>query len=253
MMADFRFHLALQAVWEFVGIANKYIVGNEPWTLAKDPEKAARLDTVLYNLLECLRLLTLTLQPVMPGAAARMAAGLGFIPNDPLVALLDPGGAWGRLPPGGKLTAIDALFPRLAAAPVESPQTNEPPAGPPVAKQQPPEQAEVDYLDIGDFRKLDLRVAEVVAAEPIKNSKKLLKVTVMAPEERTIVAGIAEHYRPEDLIGSQVIIVANLKPAKLMGVSSHGMVLAAKTSVDGKEKLVLTAIRDKVAPGSKIS
>ncbi len=253
MMADFRFHLALQAVWELVGIANRYIVGNEPWTLAKDPEKAARLDTVLYNLLECLRLLTLTLQPVMPGAAARMAAGLGFNSNDPLVTLLDPGGAWGGLVPGGELTPIDALCPRLVAAPVESPQTNGPPAGPPVAKEQPPEPAEVDYLDIEDFRRLDLRVAEVIAAEPIKNSNRLLKVTVLAPEERTIVAGIAEHYRPEELIGSQVIIVANLKPAKLMGVRSHGMVLAAKTPVAGGEKLVLTTIRGKVAPGSKIS
>jgi methionyl-tRNA synthetase len=252
-MADFRFHLALQAVWEFVGTANKYIVGNAPWTLAKDPEKAARLDTVLYNLLECLRLLTLTLQPVMPGAAARMAAGLGFIPNDPLVASLEQGGVWGRLVPGGELTAIDALFPRLQAAIGEGVKTGEPLAKPPAIEQEVAEMAEADYLDLEDFRKLDLRVAEVVAAEPIKNSKKLLKVTVMAPEARTIVAGIAEHYSPEDLIGSQVIIVANLKPAKLMGVRSHGMVLAAKTSVDGKERLVLTAIRDKVAPGSKIS
>jgi len=80
-----------------------------------------------------------------------------------------------------------------------------------------------------------------------------LKVTVMAPEARTIVAGIGEHYRPEELIGSQVIIVANLKPAKLMGVSSHGMVLAARTSVDGSDKLVLTTIRDRVAPGTKIT
>lgn len=253
MMADFRFHLALQAVWEFVGIANKYIVGNAPWALAKDPEKAARLDTVLYNLLECLRLLTLTLQPVMPGAAARMAAGLGFISNDPLVASLAQGGAWGKLLPGGELTAIDALFPRLLATPGESVKTGEEPAEPQVIKQEPPAMAEVDYLDFHDFRKLDLRVAEVVAAEPIKNSKKLLNLTVMAPEARTIVAGIGEHYRPEELIGSQVIIVANLKPAKLMGVSSHGMVLAARTSVDGSEKLVVTTIRDRVAPGSKIT
>ena len=112
-MADFRFHLGLQAVWELVGLANRYIVNNEPWALARDAEKTVRLDTVLYNLLECLRLLTLTLRPIMPGAAAKMAAGLGFSADDPLVSSLERGGSWGLLAPGGQLTDMPALFPRL--------------------------------------------------------------------------------------------------------------------------------------------
>ena len=253
MMAEFRFHLGLQAIWELVGFANKYIVGNEPWALAKDPEKTARLDTVLYNLLECLRLLTLTLQPIMPGAAARMAAGLGLAAGDPLVASLGQGGAWGRLVPGGQLTAITALFPRLEGIkPVEpGGKINE--ERPQPRKQDTKEIGEIDFVDFPYFQKLDLRVAEIIAVDPVKNSRKLLQVTVLAPEERTIVAGIAEHYRPEELIGSQVIIVANLKPAKLMGIHSHGMILAAKSMVDGKEKLVISRVQDRVAPGSKVA
>jgi methionyl-tRNA synthetase len=253
MMTEFRFHLGLQAVWDLVSLANKYIVSQEPWALAKDIEKAARLDTVLYNLLECLRLLTLTLQPVMPGAAARMAAGLGLTADAPLVTSLGKGGAWGLLVPGGKLTAVTALFPRLENKTGEPERKTKDGKRPQPEKQDPPVMAEVDFVDFQYFQKLDLRIAEIISVEPIKNSNKLLKVTVLAPEERTIVAGIAEHYRPEELIGSQVIIVANLKPAKLMGVSSHGMVLAAKTVVDGKEKLVLSKVRERMAPGSKVA
>ncbi len=251
-MAEFRFHQGLQAIWELVGFANKYIVTNEPWALAKDDGKAARLDTVLYNLLECLRLLTLVLQPVMPGAAARMAVGLGLVATDPLVVSLVRGGAWGLLVPGGKLTAVSALFPRLEGEKKAAAEGKKE-----AGKLHPPKQQDLsiaaELVDFRFFQQLDLRVAEIIAVEPIKNSKKLLKVKVLAPEERTIVAGIAEHYRPEDLLGSQVVIVANLKPATLMGVSSHGMILAAKTNVDGKEKLVLASVTEKVAAGSKIA
>ncbi|MFH0784438.1 MAG: methionine--tRNA ligase [Pseudomonadota bacterium] len=252
-MADFRFHLGLQAIWELVGLANKYIVGNEPWALAKDPAKATRLDTVLYNLLECLRLLTLTLQPVMPGAAAKMAAGLGLTADDPLVASLDKGGEWGLLAPGGVLTAITSLFPRLEGKPIEPDGKNKDQSRSQTKNEDTQVMPETELVDFQYFQKLDLRIAEIIAVEPIKNSRKLLKVTVLAPEERTIVAGIAEHYCPEELIGSQVVIVANLKPTKLMGVSSHGMILVAKTLVDGKEKMVLSGAREKVAPGSKVA
>jgi methionyl-tRNA synthetase len=108
-------------------------------------------------------------------------------------------------------------------------------------------------ISFDDFKKIDLRVAEIVAAEPVKKSQKLLKLTVNSPENRTIVAGIAEHYSPDELIGRQVIIVANLKPAKLMGIRSEGMVLVAKMDVDGKERLVLSSISDIVVPGSKVA
>jgi len=251
LMADFLFHRGLQAIWEFVGMVNRYIVSHEPWVLAKEPAKAGRLDTVLYNTLECLRLLTLVLQPVMPGAAGRMATGLGLDPKDHLVNSLPRGGGWSLLTPGIELQNIDNLFPRLDGAGKEAkPVRGE-------KKQQKKNgsspEAEPDLLDISHFQQLDLRAAEITAAEPIKKSKKLLKLTVMAPEERTIVAGIAEYYTPTELLGRQVVIVANLKPAKLMGVRSQGMVLAAKTVQDGKERLVLSSLSDIVIPGSKIA
>jgi len=254
-MADFHFHRGLQTVWEFVGVANKYIVENEPWALAKDSSQAARLDTVLYNSLECLRLLTLVLQPVMPGAAAKMAAGLGLATGDERISSLAKGGVWNLLTPGSELQTIDNLFPRLddnkkeKDAGAAGPKKEEKDAAPVIAGAG----AGADLLDFASFQQLDLRVAEIVAAEPIKKSKKLLKLTVKAPEERTIVAGIAEFYQAEQLIGKQVIIVANLKPAKLMGVHSQGMVLAAKSDEGGQERLVLSSLSDRVVPGSKVA
>lgn len=250
-MAAFRFHLGLQAVWEFVGLANKYIVANEPWALAKDADKATRLDSVLYVLLECLRLLALVLQPVMPGAAAKMVEGLSFDLTDKRVNDLDIGRNWGLTAPGMRLQKIDSLFPRLdkkggqpaAAGKVEK-KTGEKPEH---------DTASDSGVAYGDFQKLDLRVAEIVSAEAIKKSAKLLKLTVNAPEKRIIVAGIAEHYSPDELVGRQVIIVANLKPVKLMGIVSEGMVLVANTTVEGRERLVLSAISDIVSPGDKIS
>ncbi len=251
LMADFLFHRALQTVWDFVGMANRYIVSNAPWTLAKDPAQSARLDTVLYNTLECLRLLTLVLQPVMPGAAIKMAKGLGLAAGDERVCSLDHGGTWKLLAPGSLLPATETLFPRLeddkSAVKKSAPEKAE------GAKNEPLPEIDRDLVDFAYFQKLDLRVAEIVAAEPIKKSKKLLKLTVRVPAERTIVAGIAEYYNAEDLIGRQVLIVANLKPVKIMGVSSHGMVLAARTEIDGKERLVLSTVSDMVVSGSKVA
>ncbi len=251
MMDDFRFHLALQAVWEVVGLANKYIVGNEPWALAKDPAQSGRLDTVLYNLLECLRLLTLTLSPVMPGAAAKMAAGLGLSSDDSRICSLAEGGVWGGLTPGSRLQPLEPLFPRLEA------KRQTPTAEPKASVEKPATPAEAppveNLVDFELFRQLELRVGEIAAAEPIKKSKKLVKLTVLAPEQRTIVAGIAEHYRPEELVGRQVVIVANLKPAKIMGVTSHGMVLAAKATVNGEEKLILSSVSETVEPGCRVA
>ncbi len=250
-MARFRFHLGLKAVWGFISLANKYIVANEPWTLAKDPDKSKRLDTVLYNLVECLRLLTLVLQPIMPGAVLKMAEGLGLAAENETITLLESGGKWGALEAGVQLQAIDSLFPRLDSGKKKIVQKTKKAAE--GKKDKVGDVVETELVDFGYFQKLDLRVAEIVAAEPIKKSKKLLKLTVKAPELRTVVAGIAENYDPEKLIGKQVIIVANLKPAKLMGVTSQGMVLAAQHIEEGKDSLVLSSIQDIVAPGSKVA
>lgn len=248
-MADFRFHHGLQAVWEVVGLANKYIVNNAPWVLAKDDGQAARLDTVLYNLLECLRLLTLVLRPVMPGAAAKMAAALGFAEDHPLVSSLAAGGAWGLLDGGRQLSAASALFPRIE----DKSAVKEEKGGAEPARREQSTVPGVGLVEFAEFKKLDLRVAEIIAVEPVKNSNKLLKITVNAPESRVIVAGIAEHYRAEELLGRQVLIVANLKPAKLMGVTSQGMILVAKSMVEGRERMVLVTVAGPVDPGCPVA
>jgi methionyl-tRNA synthetase len=248
--ANFQFHLGLQAIWELIGFANRYIVQNEPWVLAADPERKSRLDTVLYNLAECLRLLTLVLTPIMPTTCQKMAEGLGFSAGDKLVSDLEQGGSWGLFPAGVCLHKIEALFPRVEKkkAAVEKPSPKKENKGKKSKKEE-----EEGVIGLEQFKYVDLRVATVVAAERIKNSEKLLKLTVLVPEERTIVAGIAEYYTPEDMVGRQVIVVANLKPAKLMGVTSHGMLLAAKMEVEGKQRLVLSAVADQIEAGSKVS
>lgn len=248
-MADFQFHRALAAVWELISLANKYIVNNEPWSLAKDPGQEARLHTVLYNLHETLRLLTLLLQPVMPGTCKKMAIGLGIKEDDALVTSL-ASAEWGGLPVNTELTKIDSLFPRMESKKKkQQPQKQEKKQ----KKKAPQTENTEGLITFDQFQDVELRVAEIVAAEPIKKSDRLLKLTVKAPEERTIVAGIAEYYTAEDVVGRQVLIVANLKPVKLMGVESQGMVLAAKVEEDGKSRLVLSSISAPVPVGSKVA
>lgn len=255
-MAQFQFHRGLQAVWELVGQANRYIVTNEPWALAKDSARAGRLATVLYNLMESLRLLALVLKPVMPETAGKMASALGIDPADPAVNFLEAGGRWNVLVPGTVTGKAEPLFPRIDAKEHLGGEQAEPrKADKPKGKEKAiaPAAGGEGLITFEQFQGVELRVAEVVAAERIKKSDRLLKLTVHAPEERTIVAGIAEHYSPEEIVGRQVLVVANLKPAKLMGIPSQGMVLAAKTEVDGKEKLVLATVGEKVAVGSRVA
>jgi methionyl-tRNA synthetase len=254
-MSTFKFHRALQVVWELISQANKYIVTNEPWALVKAPDRVGRLHTVLYNLTETLRLLTLLLQPVMPGTCGKMAEGLGLKQDSPLVTDLSGNGSWGKLEAGTRLQKIDALFPRVETkmkkSPVkqESKKKNNEKKG---KNKQKPENIE-GVISFDQFQKVELRVAEIIAAEPVKKSDRLLKLTVKAPEERVIVAGIAEYYSPEDLPGMLVLIVANLQPVKLMGVESQGMVLAAKIEEDGKTRLVLSSVSAPVPPGAGVA
>jgi methionyl-tRNA synthetase len=240
-MAHFRFHRALQAVWKVVSKANKYIVENAPWELAKDEANQEQLHTVFYTLLETLRILQVVVSPIMPATARKMAAGLGVDHSD----TLEIAGKWGGLKPGTAIQKPEQLFPRLekkkdAPRPAKTKDRQKP---------KGPEQQLEGIITFEDFGNVELKVAEITGAEVIKKSDRLLKLTVKAPEVRTIVAGIAEHYSPEELIGRQVIIVANLKPATLMGVQSEGMVLAAK---DGK-RLVLASLAATVAPGSRVA
>ncbi len=249
-MDDFKFHKALQAIWEVIGLLNRYIVSNAPWELVKDTRQAAhRLPTVLYILAEALWKITLVLKPIMPQTSEKMAMALGMQAKYADATIEDTLN-WEGIPAGTVIDKRTQLFPRLDKKTDVS--------TPPAAKQQIKTKAKTDLgeglISFDQFNAVELRVAEIVTAEKVTKSDRLLKLTVRAPEERTIVAGIALHYCPEDLIGQRVIIAANLKPAKLMGILSQGMVLAAKEQqADGTEKLVLTTVTSPIAAGSRVS
>ncbi len=225
-------------LWELISEINRYIVLTEPWKLFKNQDQE-RLDVVLYTILEALRWVAVLLLPVMPGSAPKMLEQLGLPPDTWETELLPPL-SWGQLPAGIKLNQGEPLFPRLEAVEIKpAGETGKTPAMAPVKPQ----------IDLQTFQQLDLRVGKIIAAEKIAKSDKLLKLEIDVGEPRQVVAGIAQHYEPGDLIGKQVIVVVNLKPAKLMGVESHGMVLAAKS--DGR--LFLISPEKDVIPGSTVS
>jgi methionyl-tRNA synthetase len=232
---------ALVEVMARVGAANQSIVAFEPWAVAKQPARKQELEAFLYDLLEEVRLVAVLVSPVMPRAAGRILSMLGLEDRS-----LGPGDlAGGRLEPGRRLGRVEPLFPRIDKRSTKEnavPETPTPPAT--LAVPDPG-----DKIDIADFAKVVLRVAQIKEAEKIPGSKKLIRLQVdLGTETRQVVAGIAESYAPEALVGKKVALVANLKAAKLMGHESNGMVLAA--SVDGKA--VLTTFDADVAPGTKI-
>ena len=225
---------------------NKYVDETAPWGLAKDPSTSERLKTVMYNLLEGLRIVAGLISPVMPDTSKTMLVHLGFGESQ-LTPGLDDLRAWRRLEPGFRLTKVKALFPRIDTnRPKEEAKIEEAPPSP-VSSLDPPLKPEITF---DDFSKIDLRTATVIRAESIPKAEKLLKVTVDMGEgrERTIVAGISKSYTPEELTGKKVIIVANLKPAKLMGQVSQGMILAAW---DGEAFNVAT-FDQTIKPGTQV-
>jgi methionyl-tRNA synthetase len=239
-MGSFEFHRALMAVWEFIRQMNKTIDVTAPWVLAKKKSSRKQLEAVIYHLLEGLRIISGLIYPVMPDTAKNMQKRLGLKPDDSFYHL-DHLKTWKAIAPGTALLKSVALFPRIEIgekAPDSAPQTQEEPA---VLNIKP-------EITLDEFSRIDLRVATVVHAERIPKAKKLLKLEVDMGQKRTLVAGIAEKYSPEDLIGKQVIIVANLKPAKLMGVVSNGMVVAA---VDDSGPTLAT-LEKPVAPGTPL-
>jgi methionyl-tRNA synthetase len=233
-MEEFAFHRALEAIWVFIGALNGYVDTHKPWELARDPARRPQLERVLYVLGESLRILSIVLAPFLPDAAARLRRALGQ-GGEPRLA--DMG--WGGLPAGASVAKLSGLFPRVEARRKEETTAA---AGPAATGAEPP-------VAIADFARIDLRVAEVLAAEPVAKSRKLLKLLVsLGTEQRTVVAGVAEQYAPSDLVGKKIVIVANLQPATLMGVESQGMLLAG--SADGK-LAVLTLDRD-LPPGARV-
>ncbi|MBI4573830.1 MAG: methionine--tRNA ligase subunit beta, partial [candidate division NC10 bacterium] len=235
-MESLALHRALEAIWDCLDAANQYIDGQKPWELAKrDP---AALRRVLGHACEALRLVTLHLCPFMPTTADRMWSRLG-LPGSPADARLDKEGIWGRAEERDSRPG-DALFPRVELSLEESP--------PPSADSSAPAVAE--EISLEEFRRLDLRVAEILEARAVRGSKKLVELRVSTgTTQRTIVAGILLEYPPAELVGKRIVIVANLKPSRLMGVESRGMLLAA-TGPDGR--IVLLTPEKPVAPGSQV-
>lgn len=234
-MTNWKINDALRAVWAYIRSLNKFIDVTEPWILAKDEAKAPALQAVLYHICEGLRFVALMAEPVIPIGAEKIWNQLG------LTGFADAGYAdltWGGIPDGTIVHKEAPIYPRIdmeeeakKAAAIEAKIKEEEAAkAPEVNPAIEPVKREITF---DDFGKIDLRVAKILTAEKVKKSRKLIKMTVsLGNEERTVVSGIAEHYKPEELIGKQVIFVANLKPAKLMGIESQGMILAA--SLDGK-------------------
>jgi len=242
-MEDFAFHRALTGLWEFIGVLNRYVDSEQPWTLARDSSQRARLETVLATLAEALRCLGIVLEPFLPDAAARIRQAVGQS-GPPTLADAE----WGRLTAGTIVEKVPGLFPRVDVDGKRAARGTAPSSR--TTRSGGAEAAAASQLSIDEFSRLDLRVAEVRAAEAVPKSKKLLKLTLwLGTEERTVVAGIAEHYTPDDLVGKRVVIVANLQPAKLMGIESNGMVLAGST--DGR-LAVLTPDRD-LPPGARVT
>lgn len=256
-MDHMELNQAIKDVWNLIGRANKYIDETAPWILAKDPAQAERLQAVMYNLAEALRIIAILIAPFVPVTAPKIYEQLGLGKPE---SFFMADAVWGKLATGTKVQKGEPLFPRIEvteagetviaatkksaakAIKAEAPKAE-------AKKEAKPAPAAADEITIDDFAKIDLRVATVVAAERVPKTDKLIKLQVkIGDEERTIVSGIAQHYEPENLIGKNVIVIANLKPAKLRGIESRGMVLAAS---DCEGNLVL-ADAPGIASGSKV-
>lgn len=256
-MDHMELNQAIKDVWNLIGRANKYIDETAPWILAKDPAQAERLQAVMYNLAEVLRIIAILIAPFVPVTAPKIYEQLGLGKPE---SFFMADAVWGKLATGTKVQKGEPLFPRIEvteagetviaatkktaakAIKAEAPKAE-------AKKEAKPAVAAAGEITIDDFAKIDLRVATVVAAERVPKTDKLIKLQVkIGDEERTIVSGIAQHYEPENLIGKNVIVIANLKPAKLRGIESRGMVLAAS---DGEGNLVL-ADAPGIASGSKV-
>lgn len=256
-MDHMELNQAIKDVWNLIGRANKYIDETAPWILAKDPVQAERLQAVMYNLAEALRIIAILIAPFVPVTAPKIYEQLGLGKPE---SFFMADAVWGKLATGTKVQKGEPLFPRIEvteagetviaatkktaakAIKAESPKAE-------AKKEAKSAAAEAGEITIDDFSKIDLRVATVIAAERVPKTDKLIKLQVkIGDEERTIVSGIAQHYEPENLIGKNVIVIANLKPAKLRGIESRGMVLAAS---DGEGNLVL-ADAPGIASGSKV-
>jgi methionyl-tRNA synthetase len=259
-MDQLQFSTALMALWELVRRTNKYIDDNTPWDLAKDPSKKELLGTVLYNLVESLRFIAVLLKPYIPRTPPKIWRQIG-IEGDEGLQNWEALKEWGLIPPGSNVKRDEDLFPRLdikkemealqgggREQQKSAQKTDKQKEAPPSGKQKGLTEGMVTF---DEFKKLDIRVAEIIACEKVPETDKLLRLEVdIGEEKRQVIAGLAKHYQPEELVGRQVLFVANLKPVRLRGLLSEGMILAA---TDKEGNLTLTTVEERIAPGSPIS
>lgn len=246
LMDGLQFSQALQEIWKFIGDANKYIDKTMPWKLAKQPEKKERLATVLYNLAEILRIISVHISPFMPNTPQKIHKQLGITEGE--LTTWESVKSWGELPTGIQTGERKIIFPRIeqkkGETKVEDKQTKE------QSQKQEENKAKDNLITIDDVAKVELKVAEVVEAEKVENADKLLKLQVeIGEDKRQIVAGVAKHYTAEEMVGKKIVVVTNLKPAKLRGELSEGMLLAASNN---KGELTLVTVEDDIASGAKV-
>lgn len=252
-MENMEFSVALTAIGQFVSRSNKYIDETQPWGLAKDDSKRDELASVMSHLVESLRIASILLQPFLTRTPQKIWQQLGIQEGE--LTAWDSGRALGSIPAGTKLVKGDPIFPRLdvpqEVAYIAEAMTGGTKAAEEAPKPEAPAEDEViehkEEIGIEDFAKVELRVAQVISAEPVKKADKLLKLQLdLGYEQRQVVSGIAKFYKPEDLVGRKVICVTNLKPVKLRGELSQGMVLAASKG----SELTLATVPDSMPNGA---
>ena len=251
-MEHFQFQNALEQVFKTIQRANKYIDENAPWTLAKDQGNRARLATVMYNLLETIRICAVLLTPFIPDSAEKIFDQIGACP---CCRTWEKANVWGSLRPDVTVHKGEALFPRIdaekALAELNAIQEAQRKAALPALELEPYTQEQVDF---DTFCKSDFRAVKIKACEPVKKSDKLLKFTLDdgSGTDRTIVSGIRHYYQPEQLIGKTAVAILNLPPRKMMGIPSCGMLISAVHKEKGEEKLHLLLLDDAIPAGAKL-
>jgi methionyl-tRNA synthetase len=260
-MDVFALERGAAAAFRIVDAANEFIASSEPWVMARDEGRANQLSQTLFDVAEAIRVAAILLLPIMPRSAAEILRRVGESKRTDEIRLSEA--AW-RHEGERAIAKADALWPRSEtnqrSTRVEETKNTSPiqaqtPAAPPAATSEkaastPAATGTDNRISIDDFMKVELRTAKVLTAEKVANSKKLIKLSVdLGAEQRTLVAGIAEAYEPDALVGRTVVMVFNLKPAKLMGIESNGMVLAA--SPDGG-KPALVGFDQEIAPGTRV-
>lgn len=247
-MEKMEFSVALTTVWQLISRCNKFIDETQPWVLAKDEEKKAALADVMVHLAESLRRVAILLKPFLTRTPDKIFAQLNVASEG--LQTWESLEEFGQIPAGTKVVQGEPIFPRLELKDevefIKEKMQGSAPAAAPVEEEKPELQEEIT---IDDFMKVELRVAQVIHAEPVKKADKLLKLQLdLGYEKRQVVSGIAKYFKPEDLVGKKVICVTNLKPVKLRGELSEGMILAGEK--DGV--MSLASVDDSLAIGAKI-